>query len=609
MRQVLLAASFVATAQLAVAQCTAFANTPPGSNLSMREEGVHRVALGFAFRFANVLYDRITVCDNGYVWLGDGPATAAADFSATAAEFQSQPPRLAVCWDDLHSDSVLVPPGGGVFFRTDGAVATVVWKGIPHFFHQSVFANMELVLTSDSHPTNPNEIAFVYDATMMPMTGINLVGISAGNGAPFPPATQPPNVSFAAFAGTAVGATTYEVFSPASGASPFNLAGQTLRFVPVDPATAMDHTLVRTPLPACAPLPAYPPAATTPTAFGVGCPTPIPAGSIYESFTASTGTSPIDLAHVDILFVRNGGSYLTIPGVPFDPTYTVAGVAQPGGDDLLVANLAVGAMGTFPFGTRTTTSINLCTNGFLWLDGSTGTSFTPTAAAFHAEGARIAPFWSDLDTSAVGGGTIFYENNNPTFSRFTFANVREFGQAASANTFQVTLFASGDIGLSYGAMTGGIAHASLVGISGGGVTLDPGAVDLATGGFANSLVRDISPRGTMVHALDTPCHLGLGLTLRSTVPAPLSGAGVFVVGGSSPGLPLDGQGAPGCSLYASLDNLFFVAVPASPMVTTLAVPAVPALAGAPLFSQAAAFSVLNAFGIIASNGVAFSVGI
>lgn len=590
-------------------QCSAFGNAPPGSNLQLREEGVHTVFLNFNFRFANVVYDRITIADNGYVWLGAGPLTQASDFSATAGEMLGQPARLAVCWDDLHSDSVLVPPGGGVFFRTDGTTANVVWKGVPHFFHQSVFANMELVLTSDTHPTNRNEIAFVYDNSMMAMTGTNIVGISAGNGAPLPPATQPPTLPWTAFVpGTVAAATGYQVFTSNVGATPFNLAGQTLRFVPQDPSTAVDFTASIGPLPGCAQLPSYPPVASQPVSFGAGCPTAIPSGSIYESFTQNTGAVPFDLANTSIMFFRIGSGYAAFSGVPFDPTFAATATVLTGGDDTL-ANLSLGAMGSFPFGTATMTAVTACTNGFLWLPNGTGTSFTPTPGALNSELPRIAPLWTDLNSSASGGGAWYWENTNPAFCRLTFENVREFNQAASANTFQVTLFATGDIGFSYAAMSGGIAHPIVVGISGGGVTLDPGSFDFVTAGVNNLVSRNITPQSAMVHSLGGPCRIGLGFSMASTVPAPLSGIGVFVVGVASPSIPLAAFGAPGCTLYATLDNLFFVSVGSSPMSLAVTVPADMSFAGVALFSQAAALSTLNALGIVASNGQGFTVGI
>lgn len=609
---VLLAVVLAAIARPSAAQCSAFANTPAGTNLQMREEGTHTVLLGFSFRFQNVLYDRITIADNGYVWLGAAPVSGASDFTPTAAEMLSQPPRLSVCWDDLHSDSFLVPPGGGVFFRTDGATANVVWKSVPRFFHQAVFANMELVLTSDTHPTNRNEIAFVYDGAMMPMTGTNIVGITRGAGAPTPPATQPPTVAWSAFApAVATGGTAYQVFTAANGATPFNLVGQTLRFVPTDPNAAVDHAVSIAPLATCAPLASYPPTATAPVAFGVGCPSPIPSSSIYESFSVNTGTQPFDLANTSVTFFRTGGAYITFAGPAFDATYATSGTPLTGGDDSLVSGLSLGAMGTFSFGTSVVSTITVCSNGFLWLPTptGTGTSFQPTAAALNSELPRIAPFWTDLNSSATGGGTMYWENTNPAFCRLTFENVREFNQAASANTFQVTLFSTGDIAFAYAGMSGGIAHPIVVGISGGGVAVDPGAFDFATGGTVNVLQRTISAQQAMVHTLPGRCQLGFDFRLESTVPAPLSGVGVFVIGVASPSAPLDFLGAPGCSLYATLDNLFFVTVPSSPMSLLVPVPPTPSFAGAALFSQAAALSTLNAFGIIASNGQSFTVGI
>lgn len=79
---------------------------------------------------------------------------------------------------------------------------------------------------------------------------------------------------------------------------------------------------------------------------------------------------------------------------------------------------------------------------------------------------RIAPFFADLDPSAVSGDRgVFLSVGNVV--RITWMGVPEFG-TSNRNTFQLTLFKNGRIQMSYGDLD---AQAAVVGVSPGGGSL------------------------------------------------------------------------------------------------------------------------------------------
>jgi len=105
--------------------------------------------------------------------------------------------------------------------------------------------------------------------------------------------------------------------------------------------------------------------------------------------------------------------------------------------------------------------------------GSGSTDFTESVSELLSGPPRIAPLWDDL--SPNNGGQVVVEFGAADFT-VTFDGVPEF-QATGANTFSVTLHATGDYEIAYGATNGNDA---LAGVSEGGGAADPGPSDLST---------------------------------------------------------------------------------------------------------------------------------
>ena len=183
-----------------------------------------------------------------------------------------------------------------------------------------------------------------------------------------------------------------------------------------------------------------------------------------------------DLAGKTLTFTpKAGGGYtIGIAGGTINPNLgTNLGL----GDDASTGALALGF--SFPFFGTSYTSIFVNSNGyatfaaasdFITFNASDATDLS-TVLDRMAEGLpRLAALWNDLNPSASGG--VFF---NALADRvlITWNAVPRFGAPETSNTFQITLFPTGAIQLTYGsigpASTDPIFGGFLVGISPGSV--------------------------------------------------------------------------------------------------------------------------------------------
>jgi hypothetical protein len=348
----------------------------------------------------------------------------------------------------------------------------------------------------------------------------------------------------------------------------------------------------------------YPGFATVPTAYGAGCPTAQPnGGNVYELFPSGT----VDLSNTSLQFIALGpNQYLALNGPGFDNSFTAADIVPGQGDDTQVT-VAVGAMGSFPFHGQAVSSIGVCSNGYLWMAPNPfNNAYVPSAADFASNSPRIAPLMHDWNFNA--GGT-FYWTTTPTSCMATWQNVGTFGVVGAQNTFQVKLFANGDIVFNYGtvlnnASTGGLA---LTGISFGNSPTNAG-VDM-TSFLTSATVIDLTLIIPLAHGATTSATLGQSYQVNmSSIPSG-AGFGAFVFGVNQLSVDLTFLGMTGCTQYTSLDFSTLLPLSGPTAQFSLNVPFNPNFAGINLFSQAAVFAPLNPFGVIASNGLQAQLGL
>lgn len=147
------------------------------------------------------------------------------------------------------------------------------------------------------------------------------------------------------------------------------------------------------------------------------------------------------------------------------------------GDD----DLAIGLTLPFQFplpGGGTTSSIDVCSNGFVWLVSGSTTSadYTPSVAELLADPPRIAAVWTDLDPSS--GGSVHFRAT-ASAAVITWDRVPEYFSSGDTSV-QLQLFPGGDFMVGVRSFDEFGGHTVLLGVSAGNGAQDPGEADLST---------------------------------------------------------------------------------------------------------------------------------
>jgi hypothetical protein len=351
-------------------------------------------------------------------------------------------------------------------------------------------------------------------------------------------------------------------------------------------------------------LPSGPGTFATNTTVGLGCVRQFT--SLYETFPTPAA---FDLANTAISWVPVGGSYLVLPGlstyVPPSPTATTLTLAND-------AETSVALSGTFPFPGGTTTSLTVCSNGYVSVASGNGTGSAPSPLTMLNAPRTAWWNWHDYNPAIAGSGPVRFEQIGTT-AYVTFDGVWDAGgtSATNASTFQFQFdVGSGFVHLVIGA-TSTLGNGRLVGYSPGGNSADPGNTDLsaALAGTITLATNDVLP---LVLAGGTRPLINTTWTLNvANVPA--SGTvGIDIFGLSNPNVAdLGFLGAPGCGARASLDLLSAWIVAGSTHSYSLALPNSPALVNFHVFTQSAVLQPgVNTLlgGIITSNGIDGRIG-
>ena len=133
---------------------------------------------------------------------------------------------------------------------------------------------------------------------------------------------------------------------------------------------------------------------------------------------------------------------------------------------------------TFPFNGTTVNDVTICSNGFVWMDGTTtNTDYTPSEAEWLTQAARIGPMWVDVNPAlAVAGAGVWVNSfppapNSPGRFVVTWDRCPYYGTTNNV-TMQLQLDDTGAITIFYDASS--YAHTS-TGIA--GVTVGNGATN------------------------------------------------------------------------------------------------------------------------------------
>lgn len=257
-----------------------------------------------------------------------------------------------------------------------------------------------------------------------------------------------------------------------------------------------------------------------------------------------------------------------------------------------------------------TTTLNVCTKGYVAAAVGNPIDFTPSGVDLLAFPQDTWACWMDYDQRPATSGRILYEEIGG-IAYVTWNGVFTYSGQPLANTFQFQFrIATGDVTLVIVNLGGSSLQPVVVGFSPGGSSLNPGRTDISAAVAAGAIFTDPLDRSLALNAANTP-------TLGSTWVLGVSGIpatgvlGVEVLGLGDPGIDdLAAIGMPFCGLRSSLDVLTAWIVMSSVHSYGVPIPQDLQLMGFELFTTTAVFQVppINAFGAITSRGLKAHVG-
>lgn len=259
---------------------------------------------------------------------------------------------------------------------------------------------------------------------------------------------------------------------------------------------------------------------------------------------------------------------------------------------------------TFPYPGGTTTSLAVCSNGFV-SRSSNGTSFTPTEGAFMSGAPQWAAMWHDWNPSA--GGQILVDSS-ASVVRITWNGVFSYGTTSPA-TFQYQFFPNGTVNIIWQSFTAA-GNSVLTGYSPGGSAIDPGSIDLSVA-LPGTISLCAAPFAGI--SLTTATRPVLGTTFimtSSSIPAGTPFASLTLSFSIlNPPLDLTPAGMPGCFSHVTGGNNLLYVLPASSVATSIVLPVNASLTGLTFAGQTFSMSSgYNALGVIASNGLLMVLG-
>lgn len=344
----------------------------------------------------------------------------------------------------------------------------------------------------------------------------------------------------------------------------------------------------------------------TQTSVGNGCGGA--AATVYELFPTSPS---FDLSFSGFTLSPQNGGYafgaLQASYVAPAPTAQVL----PLGDD---AQTSVTLSAPFVFPGGSTTSLVVCSNGFVSVANGNGTGYQPSAQGLLAMAHGVYACWHDYNPTFAGSGQVKAEETGGV-ARITWDGVYSYlgtGAGTAPSRFQLQFdLATGAVHFVFQAMdlAGGSAYGDshLVGWSPGGASIDPGSTDLSAtvpAGFA------VPGADRLALQLAVSARPLVNTTVSFTTNAIPAGSpfGAVLLGLQNPNLDLTALGMPGCFRYSDgLVTMLFVGPG-----TSQAVPfPVPNLAGLQLYAQAAVYAPqagLTPLGALSSNGLALRLG-
>ena len=321
-------------------------------------------------------------------------------------------------------------------------------------------------------------------------------------------------------------------------------------------------------------------------------------GAFNEYFSPA---SSLDLANSSLSMIFNAATqrYTVRPGISAYIAPSAAATTLVLSDD---SQTTVNLAGAFPFPGGSTTSLQVCSNGFISLPPGNGTSFTPSLSSFRNFANMCWASWHDYNPASAGSGQVKYEQL-ANLSIVTWDGVYGFSDP-TPSTLQFQFDRSnGNVHIVWGNMsTAGNAH--LVGWKGNGAGLPNPSFDLSASLPATfPAFRD--EFGLRFSATARPViGTSIGLTTDFIPTNGILTASTLSLLSTAP-ISLAAAGMPGCFQHINLATSGSVLLFGNPSVTQLFnIPNSGAFAGVSLYGQS--FSLVpgvNPTGALSSNGL------
>ncbi|MCA8966659.1 MAG: hypothetical protein KDC48_17395 [Planctomycetes bacterium] len=321
-------------------------------------------------------------------------------------------------------------------------------------------------------------------------------------------------------------------------------------------------------------------------------------GSFNEFFSPA---SSFDLAgsSMSMIFNASTQSYTVRPGTtPYVPPSALATTLVLSDD----SQTSVSLVSPFPFPGGSTTSLQVCSNGFISLPPGNGVDFSPTLAEFRQFTNMCWASWHDYNPASSGSGQVKYEQV-ANYSIVTWDGVYGFNDPTPSTVqFQFDR-SNGNVHIVWGTMsTGGNAH--LVGWKANGIGLPNPTMDLSAA-LPGTFQAFPDHFGLTMSASSRPV-LGTNIALVTDhiPPGGILTASTVSLLATAP-VSLAPFGMPGCFGHTDLSVSGSVLLFGGPSVSQLfPIPNTGAFAGVHLFGQSYTLAPgVNATGALSSNGL------
>ncbi|MCA8977067.1 MAG: hypothetical protein KDC98_20260 [Planctomycetes bacterium] len=339
----------------------------------------------------------------------------------------------------------------------------------------------------------------------------------------------------------------------------------------------------------------------TATPYGTGC--VARSTSFYEQMSAAN----FDLNNTAMTLLPLSPGYIGLPiGAYVAPTAAAVPLTLP--DD---GEVTQPLTNTFNYDGGSTTSLTVCSNGFVSVASGNGSAYLPSISTML--NAPETAWWVWHDFNPTAGGQVLFEEVGPTVF-ITWDAVWDYGGTSTANasTFQFQFDTNaGGVVIAFqtmSALAGTTNTDFLVGYSPGGASPDPGSIDISARLPGTFQVEGADLAPLSLTSVGRPVG-GTTISLSTTNIGATAPFGAIMLGLNDPATDLTGIGMATCTQYTdNLGALLFLPLGATSFLSPLTVPNA---LGIDLKVQSFVYdpaSNLTTLGAIASNGVNLFIG-